>query len=1120
MLQFIYGRAGSGKTETILNKVSEAAKDEKCLLVVPEQFTVTAERAVLKHIDKKYLKNVEILNFRRLADKIFREKAFVVQGYLDNGGRYILMSKAYEAVSENLKTYRFSSFNGSFVEKLINVYDELKYYSISIYDLEEKARQISNKPRRDKLLDISLIIAAYDALLIEGFADSKNDLDILEVFILQNDFLREYNIYFDAFNSFTPQELKVVRAIILKSKSITFSLCLDEMSDKDGGYGLFSNVKSTAAKLLHIANKENITVLEPIILDKAYRFHSEDLAFLEKNIFLPSPNKLNEKAENVTVYSAKDAFDEASFIAAEISRLVRKEDYRYRDIALVGRNVEEYKGIIDQVFSNFDIPLFDDRRSELLAKPLILLVNSVFKITLYGFDTEELFTYLKTGLANIGDDEICLLENYAFMWGIHHQKWMNSFKNNPDGFGQDMNDNTKKLLEQLNHIRGKIIEPLVRFKENIKGTNGEAICREMYSLLLFLNIPQKFGEQAKEYKRRGELALSEEQEQVWDIFIKALDQLAMVLKNEKVETKRFLELFNLVISEFSIGKIPTSLDEVVIGNADRMRTNNPRAVFLLGLNDGVFPKMIKDDGLINDADRDEMAGLDLFLAPSTSDLAFEERFYAYNAMSLAREKVYFTYTKTGLDGKEARPSYLIGMVKRILPMCKLIDFSNNTSFDKIERAKPAFNLLASYMPQKSKSSEVLALGDYFKQKAEYKAIYENALQAANFAKSEKPLAKETIKDLYGNEFKLSSSRADTFYHCKFSYFCKYGLYAKPRRRAELASLEIGSFVHHILEEAISQLAKQNKKLYELTKDEMLQLSKEISKRYLENFLGGEDKTARFLYLFKRISTGVASLLWNLAKEFSQCGFVPFAFELPINDNGDVKPIEISLEDGGKLKVVGFADRVDCFEKEDNKYIRIVDYKTGTKTFSLNDVLNGLNLQMLIYLFSVWQNGEEFFKGKVMPAGILYYPASAPILKLPRHSSDEEIEKQKEKQFKMNGLLLRDDEILTAMESNLEGKYIPVKRTKEGFSSSSVATLFQFGRLKGHIEKLLKNMGEEISNGEIELNPFKDTVVNSCRYCDMKAICGYEPGRGKARGFKRLSNDDFWNTLEEGEIANG
>lgn len=1120
MLQFIIGRAGSGKTETILKQISEMAKSEKCLLIVPEQFTVTAEREVLKHLDKKYLKNVEILNFRRLADKIFREKAFVGRGYLDNGGRYILMSRALEAVCSHLTTYHFASFNGSFVEKLINVYDELKYYSISIYDLEEKARQISNKPRRDKILDISLIISAYDALLNEGFADTKNDLDILEQFILESELIKGYTIYFDAFNSFTPQELKVVRAIILKAQNVIFSLCLDEMDDKDGGYGLFSNGKATATKLLNIANKENITVSNHLLLDKSYRFHSDDLAFLEKNIFLPSPNKLNEKAENVAIYSAKDAFDEASFIAAEISRLVRAENYRYKDIVLVGRNVEEYKGIIDQVFSNFDIPLFDDKRSELLTKPLILLATSVFKITLYGFDTEELLTYLKTGLANCNDDEICLLENYAFMWGINHHKWLNNFKNSPDGFGQDMNDNAKILLEQLNHIRNRIIEPLVRFKENIKGANGEKICKELYSLLLFLNIPQKLMEQAEEYKRRGELALSEEQEQVWDIFIKALDQLAMVLKNEKIEVKRFLELFILVISEFSIGKIPTSLDEVVIGNADRMRTNNPRAVFLLGVNDGVFPKIVKDDGLINDADRDEMAGLDLFLAPSTSDLAFEERFYAYNAMTLAKEKVYFTYAKTGLDGKEARPSYLIGMVKRILPMCRMIDFSGISYLNKIERAKPAFNLLASSMPDKSKSSEVLALGDYFKQKVEYKTIYENALKSADFAKTEKPLEKQTIKNLYGNEFKLSSSRADTFYHCKFSYFCKYGLYAKPRRRAELASLEIGSFVHHVLEEAIGRLTKENKMLYELTKDEMLTLSREISKSYLEDFLGGEEKTARFLYLFKRISTSVASLLWNLAKEFSQCGFVPFAFELPINDNGDVKPIEIPLEDGSKLKVVGFADRVDCFEKEYSKYIRIVDYKTGTKTFSLNDVLNGLNIQMLIYLFSVWQNGEEFFKGQVMPAGILYYPAFAPILRLPRHSSDEEIEKSREKLFKMNGLLLRDDEILTAMENGLEGKFIPVKRTKEGFSSSSVATLSQFGRLKGHIEKLLKNMGEEINKGEIELNPFKDTVVNSCRYCDMKAICGYEPGRGKARGFKRMSNEEFWNTLKEGENANG
>ena len=1114
------GRSGSGKTGFVIEKVEKLAqKNRKVLFIVPEQFTVSSERAVLKFCGSESLKFIEVLNFRRLSDKVFRETGTVRGRYLDDGGRNVLMAKALETVSDYLSAYK-NVTSPEFISRLIDVSDELKYYCVDAEELKEKSEQIENPLRKGRFSDIALVLSAYDALVKEGFSDTMSDLDVLADKIPMYKDLKEQTVIFDAFHTFTPQEYKVIFNIIKNAKAVYFTLCTDSLEDKDAGFGLLSNVKATGVKLKDFALTNGIEYIEPVILNKPERFNSEALMHLESNIFETNSVPFKDKTDNVCIYSAKDAFDEAEYIAAKISRLVRTGSYNYRDFIVIGRGVEEYRGILDALFSRYDIPCFDDRRSELLTKPLMLLVMAALNIAVYGYETENVLTYLKSGLAGIDDEDICLLENYIYMWNINKFKWTDDkdWRYNPDGFEKELSDEAKELLNNINNVKKRVKRSIDDFINSTKNTNGEDISKYLYKLLIDLNVPSQLKKQAEKYKSNSESSLSQEQEQVWDIFIKALDQTALVLKDTKLTMKRYKELFELVLSKYTIGKIPTSLDEVVIGNADRVRPYNPRCVFLIGVNDGVFPKVFKDDGIITDADREEMNSLGLFLAPSTSDKAFEERFFAYLALSCASEKVYISYVKTGLDGREARPSYLVNTVKKMLPNCNVKDFSDINLLNKTERIKPSFDLLCAY--SEDKTDLISALKSYYGSKEEYAQKLTRALRVKNFTKDERLNSKDTIKSLYGTNLRLSPSKADSYFNCKFQYFCKYALNARQRKRAELAAPEVGTFIHHALEYAIKEAVNSGKNIASLSESELKALASKISHTYLEEYMGGEEKSARFMYLYRRLVTTVSALLINISKEFAQSGFVPCEFELPISAEKGVKPITINLENGGSVVLTGYVDRVDVFEKNDIKYIRIVDYKTGSKTFSLIDVYNGLNLQMLIYLFSIWENGEERFNAKVMPAGILYYPAYTGLMRLTRNVTEGEAKEEREKQYKMNGLLLNDIDCLSAMERELQGRFIPVKAKKDGFiSSTSVASLAQFGHLKSYIEKLLCDMGKELCKGQIDIDPFKDSKLNSCRYCEMKPICGYEPGRGRAKRYKKIKVSELYSLLE-GEADNG
>lgn len=1118
MLHLILGRSGSGKTRFAVETAgSEAQKGKKVVIIVPEQFTFETERTLVQKFGPQSCLNIEALSFSRLSHRIMSECGGLACRYIDDCGRYVIMKLALKQVSDMLKVYSRQAAGTAFAKAMVDAVGEYKVCGIDADTIKTAAGKTGDGLLGQKLYDISLIMRTYNAMLENGFKDPLDDLTRLSEKLKEYRFFEGKTVIFDGFKGFTPQERDVMGRIFSQSGDVYVTLCAESLGSEISA-GLFSPAQKTACQMVALANKCGCKAASPVKLENEYRFDCESLKYLEKAVFRPGAAEFEKNAPEIHIVTAPNIYDEVSFAACEITRLVREEGCRFKDVAIISRALENYDGIINPVFEKYGIPIFYDYRRGIETHPLIALVLSLMDVLTADFKTEHVLRFLKTGLAGFTVEETSLIENYLLVWDIKGgEQWSRVWRGSPSGFDGAREDDEQEL-EKLNMLREKIYKSVSALKTKMES--GE-MARALYEFLCETGVRDNVTLACSKLKDCGEVQLAGEYAQIWEKLVSMLDQITIAAKNEKLTLREFAELLRLVVANTDLGSIPPSLDAVAVGDAERIRTEGAKYVFVIGLAEGVFPRAAKSGGLISDAERRRLISLGLELSPPADKQAADERFFAYKAFTCASSGVYLCFPRSDAAGKSLRPSYFLSAVKAIFPKC---DVNNDAFLDPVftvANEKTAFDLFAQKYGDGSALS--MALGEVFSEKDEYGAKL-NALKRASGKNRLHFSNPDTARKLYGENMKISPSRIETFEKCPFLYFCRYGLYAKPRRQAGLDAPEIGTVIHFVLEKLLSNT--NEKSLCEIPDDELDKMVEELLDEFALGFLGGlDDKPERFRHLFSNLKETVMCLVRHLAEEFSQSGFKPADFELSISEGGDVAPYKISLPDGGKLIVGGKVDRVDTFDCGGKTYLRVVDYKTGSKTFNLNDLLYGLNLQMFIYLFTLCDNASKRYSdsGEVFPAGVLYVPAKRPEIMAERGTSEDKIKTAADKELKMNGIVSNEPEIILGMESSGEGKFVPasLKSSADGDGAvmytvsgrSSVASIAQFGELKRHIGKTLEKMAMTVRSGCAEAVPVSGLGYNPCDYCDYSCVCGFEPGC-EVKNIYPADKDQIWKMIKE------
>ncbi len=1089
MLHIITGRTGSGKTRQVRKMIAETAEKSagNSILLVPEQFSFETEKAMLEILGNDKINNVEVTSFTRLAEKLLKEEGRLPKKSINDGVRSILMSMAVEDLGKNVSSYERYVTNVSVIHDLVSFRKELKKCCISLEELDSFTDTDANSLLEKRISDVSKIFNVYDAAVNKNYGDDTEYLNLLYDLLNEKHFFKGKTVAIDAFSGFSKQEYNIVENILIDAKDLYITFCYD-LEKNNGRYELFHNTTKEIDRLKNSAREYSVKIAsqELYVTDKKYK--ADSLYFLEENLFSNQQNHYDKDASNISIMECQIKKEECDLVAAEIKRLVREENYRYRDIAIIERAEEDYKDELLSSFRKYNIKCFNDNRQPVDTQPLIVFVRSLFQIMVLGFRTELVMQYIKTGLLGISLEDIAMLEDYSYIWNIKQSKWKSEWTANPNGISDRFGKEEIERLERLNEIRKSIVNPILNLKEKIKESNGKDITSNLFNFLKKSNIAANLKKIAEELDNYGSDILSIEQGVIWKLLVEIMDELYYAVGERPVSIKRYYDLFEMLVASVDVGVIPNTIDEVILGSADRIRASAPKAVFIIGANTGVFPKYSSEGVIFNDKERCKIIESGIELVSNMEYNSVNEMFIAYHALTLATDRLYLSYSTLSNNNDKMYPSELVSMVRNITDN-KCTEINSKDVLRKVESKASAFSAMAT---ESKKTSEI------------YSSIYKYFENSGNdqYAKMIDKCKREKVciddkkvaRELFNTGIATSASRIEKYYKCPYMYFCQYGLKAKAKKRADIDNLQFGTIIHYVMEKVLSENSKES--FIKMEDDDLKAIIDKIIDEYLDkNMNSDEGKTQIFLRKIQIINNTAFFVLKALINEFSNCDFIPSHFELNIGkeEEGEynVKPYLIDFENGDQIKLVGTVDRVDSYNMGGNSYLRIVDYKSSEEKFTLSDIFYGLNMQMLIYLFAIWQNGiekngiQEY--ENIVPSGILYFPSTNKVeRKDDRPDNNEENIKYN---IKMKGMVLDDISIINAMDH--KGKTFITTEVKDGCPKGDVISVEALEKLKDKVNDIIRNMFMSLYEGEINPLPVNEDNKKSCGLCDFYDICRYE-----------------------------
>ncbi len=1084
MLNIITGRTGSGKTRLIRSMAKDIAENfnDKAIIIVPEQFSFETERGMLELLGNEKINNVEILSFSRIAERLLSQYGRIDKKTADDGIRAVLMSRAIETVEDKLTVFNRYKKYPQLINEILDFHREVKKCRITNEQLGECADLVKKSSFASKLKELSMIFTCYDAMMSHNFSDSCDHLNMLYDLLFQVDYFKGKTVFLDAFSGFSGQEYEIIEQIMRQSDDVYVTFCCDTSKNNDR-YEIFYNANVEIKKIKSIANKLNVKIAPEKVLYSKKEFKKDELNFLEENIFSSESKVYENDADAIEIIPCRTKTEECQTVAAEIKRLVRTEKLRYRDIAVIVRNEESYRKDLAAAFRKYDIDCFHDNRQPVDTQPLIVFVKCLLDILIKGFETETVLRLLKTQLYGFNVEETALLEDYCLMWKVRASAWKDPWTDNPKGFGEELDESAEETLNAINSLRQRIVAPILSLKGKVKNSSGETISEELFNFLRNAHIDENLKKFTVVLKDNNEIDLALEQGRIWKILTEIFDGLYSALGESAISLERYAELFNILVASKDIGVIPNGMDEVIIGGADRIRASAPKAVFLMGVNTGVFPGESSSGVIFNDTERCELIKNGMPIISNLEYNSVSETFIAYHAITLATDKLYLTYSALGSDSSSLTPSEMVGEVLKLFPKCNVR--KENTKLNLIESRKSAFSVMAGESVNGSDLCETLK--EYFvRNNGENEVVKIQKASEKDFCIRDTDLATE----FFGKNMFMSASRIEKYYKCPFSYFCEYGIKIKPRKEAEVDAALYGTVIHYALEQFLCDNKKEA--IRKMSNQDIKEKSNEIVDGYICDVMGGyENKNPSFIRTIRLIKETTYNIILRLVAEFSVCEFTPVDFELKIAPDGDIPPYEVKMDNGGFVKIVGSIDRVDSFETDDNTFIRVVDYKTGGKEFQLGEVFYGLNMQMLIYLFAIWENGKEYYKDNLIPAGVLYFQAKNTKItsdKLERNSEKTHAQSLSAKEHAMDGIILNNMQVFEAMDKTNEGVFLPASfDEKTGSLKGKVISLESLKHLKNIVDTSIKNMAKDLQSGYISALPVED----GCTWCSYKDVCKRE-----------------------------
>jgi ATP-dependent helicase/nuclease subunit B len=1117
-LRYILGSTGTGKTSLCLEEIMKSNFGGKNLvLIVPEQFTLESENKLVRLSTGAIIK-CQVLSFNRLAFHLFKELGKSGVKILEQDGKIMLLRKIVLTIKDGLRYFAGSSNKQGFMENLSDMVSEFYRFNIGADKLLGYLDSVKDRENLFlKLNDIYKIYKGFTDYIHEKYISADETLDILSGLIEHSEYLKGAIIWIDNFNNFNPQEYKVIEKLI--KHCIDVNVCMNTNSgrytfDFIKAYDPYYETKLTISKITKLAKENNIKIENPIFLKDNWRHKNNiGLDFLSSNYFKFDSEPFEGACPDIEIFKAQNIYSEISETAKRIHELVKHGGYRYREVAVVTASVEENERIIRNTFFSYDIPCFFDASSDILSHPLTELIRSLVEVVVSNFSYEGVFRFLKTNMAPIAMDDIDMLENYVLANGVRGYKWQ--LKRWKYGFNDGLYDEVA-----IHETRDAFLNAVGKFTNGLKYNTVLSIkdfCLKIYEALEALQVTKTLENWILAIDDKNSVILRQHK-QIWPKVTGMLDKMVEILGDEKTTLKEFGKILDAGLEEIEMSIIPPSIDCVIIGDYKRTKLPEVRALFFIGVNEGKIPIVIKEKGLITDDERQLLKDRGIELEPDSKHKTMQENFLIYESFTKASGFLWFSYSIGTLLGKPLQPSNVIRRVKKLFPG---LPESISSAGGYMDMPKPAFEYLGKALKKYSAGGGLnpvdIEVYSYFKKDILYKDKLSLIEKLLFFEQNPKYLKEGPAYKLHGKELVTSVTRLEHFVKCPFSYFVKYSLTAKNRKQFEINQMDLGSLFHNVIERFSKTLVQSGLNYREVNKRQISEIVEGcVDELIMEDKPEIFSSTAKLKYALKRIKRISKESVWALSEHIKKGSFEPLADELEFSFNTPMTGIVIELKGGNRIYITGRIDRVDFYDYDGARYIKVIDYKSGGTEFDLTDIYYGMQFQILLYLDAFIKNAPQAFNNrnlKILPGGVFYFSINDPILDY-NDVVYETLEALKLKEYRLDGLVLKDMHVVSAMDNEIDGDspIIPVglKKGLDFTASSSVATLSEFENIMAHINERIEMLAEEIFKGNIDVWPYKKGDKTGCDYCEYKAICqiGASGQQNKYNVFKKVLIDQF------------
>lgn len=1080
-LKFVFGPSGSGKSSYLYQHViQESMKypERNYIVLVPEQFTMQTQKDLVMMHERKGIMNIDVLSFARLAYRVFEETGGGGLPVLDDEGKNLILRKIAGDYESELKMLGGHMKKQGYISEVKSVISEFTQYDIGEDEIERVMESAGESSRLYyKLADIRLLYRGFTDYLREKYITKEELLDVLSREVEKSERLKNSTVVLDGFTGFTPVQDRLLGELMRHCREVIVTVTMDRRGNPyvyEHPYQLFALSKQMVTSLLQIAKQNKIPVEEPVELydHVPWRFKEQEaLAFLEKHLFRYGAGAYEKEQEQVKLHLAKNPREEAYAVAEQVRRMMREDRYRLRDIGVIVSDMDVYADHLKQAFIKYDIPFFMDHKRSILLNSFVEYIRSVLHMAEQSFSYESVFRFLRTNLAGFTYEEIDELENYVIGLGIKGYKhWQEKWTRKLRGMAQED-------LDKMNHYRRQLVEKvdgLIYVLRQRRKTVAD-ITRAIYEFMVQENLQVRLAEQEELFKAKGELALAREYAQIYRIVIELFDKFVELLGDEQVSLSEYCKLLDAGLEEARVGVIPPEVDQVVIGDMQRTRLKDIKALLFAGANDVYLPGALLRTGLLSELDREKFAREKLTLSAGGKEKAYVQKFYLYLNLTKPSEKLDIYYSKVSADGKSVRPSYLIQELQKLFPKLKVRDEERYLKEQELTENIGFDRMIREFVQKRHETDGAWCeLYNWYKKNPKWQEKVERFLEAGYYRKPLDALTEEAAKRLYGEEFETSITRMERFAVCAFSHFLTYGLGLREREEYDFQAADLGNVCHRALERFSYKVEREAGDWLKLTEEKRKQYVEESVEEAIADY--GNSilySSSRNAYLIVRMKRMLEKTVWALTKQLAAGDFKPSAYELRFAN--------------GKI------DRVDTCEDGDCVYVKVIDYKTGSKSFDVTALYHGLQLQLMVYMDAALQMEQKKHPEKeILPAGVFYYRIQDPLIDRPKEGEEQE---SILKELKPDGMISLEKEVLEHLDHCMVGEssVIPVKYNKNGSlsKSSKAASAQDFYLMMKYAVNKVEEIRQKILSGDVKVNPYRRGTETSCDYCSYRQICGFD-----------------------------